>query len=214
VYRVTGRVGSVLLAAGGSERLGHPKQLVRIHGQTLLRRAAEAAVQSNASPVVVVLGSSIEQMVPELADLPVSICENTRWNDGMGSSIAAGVEALLRAEPTVDGLVLMVCDQPMMGVETINWLIHAWTAPDEIVASAYEGTVGVPALFGSGYFDRLRRLSGKTGARQILLEPGAMIKQVPFEGGSLDIDTPEDLRRSTESAGVIPAGSSILPDAL
>src|SRR5947199_10804400 len=89
-------VGLLLLAAGGSARMGAAKQLLRCEGQTLLRRAAETALASVCRPVIVVLGARCDALRPELHGLPVEITENPDWALGMGSSISAGVQAMTR----------------------------------------------------------------------------------------------------------------------
>jgi len=80
-------IGGLLLAAGGSSRLGQPKQLLQFEGRSLIRRAAETLVDSGCDPVVVVLGAEIERSAEELSDLTLYICVNKNWNTGMSSSI-------------------------------------------------------------------------------------------------------------------------------
>ncbi len=88
-------VGIVLLAAGGSTRMGRPKQLLPIAGQSMLRHAAGAAVGSGCMPVVVVLGAGAESLQNELSGLPVTIAVNDIWQRGLGGSIRCGMRALL-----------------------------------------------------------------------------------------------------------------------
>src|SRR5438045_3195305 len=87
-------IAAVILAAGASSRLGKPKQLLGFRGHSLLRRAAEAALSAGCQPVVVVLGACLEPSVRELAGLPVQVVENREWQEGIGSSVRTGVEAL------------------------------------------------------------------------------------------------------------------------
>src|SRR3990170_2001437 len=93
------KIGGLLLAAGGSRRLGTPKQLLEFEGKTLLLRAAEALVETSCEPVVVVLGAEIERSKDEIEDLPVSFAINDDWESGMSSSIRVGLEKLLAIEP-------------------------------------------------------------------------------------------------------------------
>src|SRR5688572_11780814 len=106
------KVGVILLAAGASSRMGSPKQLLRYRGQTLIRRAAEAAIASICDRVAVVIGSNASQMRRELDDLPVSVVENQNWQTGMSSSIRAGLDDLRQYDP--DGVLIMLCDQPFV----------------------------------------------------------------------------------------------------
>src|SRR3954451_302285 len=81
------RIGVVLLAAGASSRMGTPKQLLKIGGVSLIRRAAEQALDSGCQPVVVVLGAKAELIAPELNGLAITIAVNGEWKVGMSSSI-------------------------------------------------------------------------------------------------------------------------------
>ena len=87
-------IGAIVLAAGGSSRLGTPKQLLTFRGETLVRRAAMAALESVCDRVVVVVGSHAQQMHRELGDLPLSVVENKNWQSGISSSIRVGLEQI------------------------------------------------------------------------------------------------------------------------
>src|SRR6185503_13282856 len=87
-------IGAIVLAAGGSSRLGVPKQLLEFHGESLVRRAAKAALESVCDRVVIVIGNHAQLMRQEIGDLPVSVVENKIWQIGISSSIRAGLEKL------------------------------------------------------------------------------------------------------------------------
>ena len=87
-------IGLILLAAGGSTRLGSPKQLLEYGGRTLLRHAAETALATSCRPVLAVLGSGSVRLLEEIAGLEVHPVINPDWRTGMGSSIRRGVEML------------------------------------------------------------------------------------------------------------------------
>ncbi len=109
------KVGGLLLAAGGSSRLGQPKQLLQFKGKTLLRHAAEAMAGSMCDPVVVVLGAETERSANEIEGLPVVACVNENWQIGMSSSIKAGLAKLCREiEPDIDAVLISLCDQPFV----------------------------------------------------------------------------------------------------
>ena len=188
-------IALILLAAGASARLGRPKQLLAYRGRSLLRHAAEAAVESVCRPVLVVLGAEAERMRPELDGLPVQIFENVDWAQGMASSLCAG----LRAVPEdAEGAVVILCDQPLLTGDVIDALVTACgesRAP--VAASEYGGTLGVPALFGRALFPELAALTGAEGAKQVILRHAADAARVPFPGGLVDIDTPDDLANLT-----------------
>lgn len=192
----SGVVGAVILAAGSSSRMGRPKQLLRFDGETLLRRAALAALGGGCDPVVVVTGAHAERMRDELSGLDVLEVENPRWETGMGSSVGAGVEKLLEAQPGADAVVLLLCDQPFVTHEVVAGLVS--TRRDtgrDVVASQYGESFGVPALFGRALFDELTRLEGHAGAKQVIQRHAASAHFVPFPGGEIDVDTPDDFSR-------------------
>jgi molybdenum cofactor cytidylyltransferase len=189
-------VGVVLLAAGGSSRLGHPKQLVRHHGKTLVRRAAEAAIAAECGPVVAVLGAHREAVGAELADLPVRTVEHPEWFAGPGGSLVAGVRALTYAEPSVEAVLVMLCDQLRVGASHLRALVDAWRRTGTaVVASAYEGTRGVPALFSRAVFPELESLGPEHGARGVIARDPSRVSDVPLPGGDEDVDTAADLAR-------------------
>jgi CTP:molybdopterin cytidylyltransferase MocA len=178
----------VILAAGASRRLGHPKQLVVLDGETLLRRIARTAL-SGGGPVTVVTGCRAADMGATLDGLPVTILENPAWEEGMASSIRAGVAALA---PGTSGVLLLLCDQPAVDAELLSRLQAAHRAdPEAVVACGYGGTLGVPTLIPARHFSRLLALAGDEGARALLREGGAVA--VPFPAGEADVDGPEAL---------------------
>ncbi|RSK43351.1 nucleotidyltransferase family protein [Hymenobacter perfusus] len=183
----------ILLAAGSSSRLGQPKQLLQFQGQTLLRRAAETAVTAAAGvPVVVVTGALHQELLPELAGLPVQVVCNSDWAAGMGSSIQTGLTFLETLLPATDGVTVMLCDQPFVTPALLAELreTHARTGRS-IVASAYAKTQGVPVYFAAEAVPLLRALPAGAGAGHLLRQHGALVAAVPFALGAVDVDTPE-----------------------
>ncbi len=184
-------ITAVILAAGGSSRLGRPKQLVQFHGQSLLRRAAETACGSRADEVLTVLGRDAPGMRSDLDGLRVRVLENPLWRDGIGSSIRHAIASL---SPASDGALLMVCDQPRLTVGHLNALIDAFgRAPERPVASAYGGSAGVPALFPRTLFGELLLLKGDRGAKRVLLAHAEELVTLPWPDGTLDVDTAPDV---------------------
>jgi CTP:molybdopterin cytidylyltransferase MocA len=182
-------IAAVVIAAGASTRLGEPKQLVVIAGETLLERAVRTAREAGCSPVVVVLGASAE-VIRERCDLGGAVVVvNPGWEEGMASSIRIGVGAVGGA----DGVVLMTCDQPAVTAEHLL----ALTAAGEVMASEYAGRRGVPAYFPAASFSALTELTGDAGARE-LLRSAATVELV---GGELDVDTAADLAAAVRLFG-------------
>lgn len=192
-------VGLIILAAGASRRMGAPKQLLRNReGRSLLQSAAAAAIGSRCRPLVAVLGAASEAAEDELTGLPLRTVFNSNWQSGMASSVKVGLDALAD-EGAVKAAVIMLCDQPLVTAGLLDSLVAAWTATSqEIIACEYGGIVGVPALFGRTLFPALRELQGEAGARHVIRAYSGNITRIPFPGGMLDIDTPEDFLDSLQ----------------
>lgn len=185
---------AIVLAAGGSTRLGRPKQLVALAGKSLLRRAAEAAVASGASPVVVVLGNEAESFLPELAGLPVWPVTNPDWQQGMGSSLRCGVRALQVDASSATAVLCMVCDQPRITSAHLQTLWERYAGSGKVIAVRHGDRPGVPAIFPAKYLPELARITGDKGARSVLAGlPGEAIEIVDLPEAVFDLDTPEDL---------------------
>lgn len=186
------KVGAIILAAGSSSRLGQPKQLLLYRGQTLIRRAAHAALDAGCAPVAAVVGSAREKVAASLHDLEVIILPNESWRRGIGTSIRAGVNALQEC----DALAILACDQPRVGATLIRQLIARQEETGKpMVASAYAGTRGVPALFARACFEQLLSLGEEQGAKTLLIHRPNDVAQIDFPAGAVDLDTPEDWAR-------------------
>jgi molybdenum cofactor cytidylyltransferase len=176
--------------------MGAPKQTLKFRGETLLRRAALAALGAGCRPVVVVTGAHAEQSGGELRGLNVHEVLNALWETGMASSVRAGVEGLVGANPAAAAAVLMLCDQPHVTPHVISRLIAAHRATGRpVVASEYGGSFGVPALFGRALFAELAGLEGVAGAKHVIKRHAAEAHFIPFRGGEVDVDTPDDFSR-------------------
>jgi molybdenum cofactor cytidylyltransferase len=188
--------GCILLAAGASVRMGRPKQLLSIDGRPLIARAAEAALASPAWPVVVVLGAHAEKIRPALARWPLLVVQNFRWQEGLASSIRAGLETIENFSRGIDAALISPIDQPAFSADVIARLVTALHAGGKTMASArYADRLGSPALFRRAHFDSLRGLRGDEGARSILAALSGDVAAVEFPGLSLDLDTPEDFEK-------------------
>jgi molybdenum cofactor cytidylyltransferase len=204
------RLAAVVLAAGGSSRLGSPKQLVSYQGRPLVARAAEAALMTGADPVVLVLGANAATVVTALSGIQVIAVVNPDWKSGMGTSVAIGVSAIVDRAPAVGAVLLMVADQPLVGNAALGRLLERWTSSNgrsgsrglhaTIAAAAYAGTVGVPAVFGRAHFEALCSLPADAGAARLLRQAGAQVRRVAMPEAGVDVDTPNDLARLREGA--------------
>jgi molybdenum cofactor cytidylyltransferase len=188
-------VAAIILAAGGSSRLGRPKQMLEYRGETLLNRAIRLAREAGASPVIVMLGADYETIRASVHDSASIPAHNDRWRQGIASSIHQGMRALRVCAPDAAGVLLMGCDQPLLTAEHLRALIDAFTASEAmaIAASAYAGAHAVPAVFPRVTFADLRALRGDKGARSIIEAGRCPVVDVEFVGGEVDIDLPEDV---------------------
>ena len=200
-------VAFVVLAAGGSSRLGRPKQLLPFRGRTLLRRAVEVAAEAASAAaaddggddpavgtaargrVVVVLGADAERMRAELQGLPVEVAVNADWASGLSSSVRAGLDAAGDA----GGVLFVAADQPFVTADLLGRIAAAFRAGAPIVACAYAGTLGVPALFDSTLFGELASLEGDAGAKRVIERHRDVVRVVAFEQGAADVDSPGDI---------------------
>lgn len=188
------QVGAVLLAAGGSRRLGRPKQLVVFRGEPLVRRVARLACEAGLSPVVVVLAPGARAVGEALDGLPVVEVENASAADGVGTSVATGVARLRELAPAARGALLLVCDQPLLEAEHLRSMVATCVATGKpVVASEYQGVQGVPALFGAEVLDELASLRGDIGAREVIRRDPGRVVALPFPEGALDVDAEQDV---------------------
>jgi molybdenum cofactor cytidylyltransferase len=193
-------VAAILLAAGASRRLGQPKQLLLHQGETLVARALRLAGEAGASPLIAVLGAHQEQtraalpLDPSPGVIPVVNCA---WQQGIASSIHAGLRALEDLAPQAPAVLILGCDQPRLAAGHLRALLAAFAAQDApaIVASAYAGVRGIPAVFPRMVFPQLLALRGDQGARALLMRPACPLIELAFPGGEVDIDLPADLGR-------------------
>jgi molybdenum cofactor cytidylyltransferase len=196
VHAVIEKTAGVILAAGGSSRLGRPKQLLDWHGAPLVRHVAGQALAAGLSPVVVVTGAKADQVRAALQGLPVSFAHNPAWESGQASSVQVGVRAL----PVECGAALfLLSDQPQTPTDLLRTLVqaHARTL-SPLVAPRVHGQRANPVLFDAALFPELLMLSGDTGGRSLFSHPQRFpVQWIDWDDPDLllDVDTPADYRR-------------------
>ena len=178
----------LILAAGGSRRLGRPKQLVRLGGRSLLRRAASRALELDPAWVGVVLGAQATRAAVELRGLRVTAIPALDWRRGLAASLRAGMR---RVPATATHVLLIALDQwAVSSGDLARLLAQRGRVP---VAARYEGILGVPALFPRRWWRALARLDGDRGARALLRASHAIGVNLP--SAAEDLDTPAALNR-------------------
>jgi molybdenum cofactor cytidylyltransferase len=187
------KTGIILLAAGSSFRLGRPKQLIEIQGETLIQKAIDEAKMSQADFLVVVLGANADLIQTGFDYSSTPFIVNPDWQNGMSSSMQVGLRFLMEKEE-IDQVLLMLCDQPFVDASLLNKLINSKkTSGKGIVAAAYSNTLGVPALFDRRYFEELLQLNGSEGAKKVIFNHQAEVHALDFPLGAVDLDTEEDI---------------------
>jgi molybdenum cofactor cytidylyltransferase len=189
-------IGAVVLAGGGSVRLGQPKQLLKFRGETLVTRAVRAVEETRCAPVVVVVGESEDAVRGELRETSAVVVENAAWQAGLGTSIRCGLKQLIEAAPATDAVILLACDQPWVDASTIAALIAEQDKTRKaMVASSYANTLGVPALFDQSCFKELLALPDNSGGKSLIAARPHDVASIAFEDGATDIDTPADFEQ-------------------
>lgn len=190
---------AILLAAGGSSRLGQPKQLLQIDGESLVRRTARALFGLNPARVVVVTGGSSERVSNELKGLPVHIQHNPDWPAGMGSSIALGASQI---PAEADGVLILLCDQWCIDTADLNQIVSRWTSDiSRIYAASWNDEnafcYGPPVMFPRKYIHELEMLKGEHGARSVINRCQHEARFIVLENAAFDVDVPADLKPFT-----------------
>lgn len=192
-------VAGLILAAGGSKRIGQPKQLLDWNGQPFVRVVAQTALSSGLYPVYVVLGAHAEQVEEALSGLDIEIVKNIKWAEGQSTSVRAGIQHL---SPETQAAVMMLVDQPHIPPPLIEALVEAHASMvSPIVATMVEHRRGNPVLFDRITFDDLVALEGDVGGRKIFSR--YKIHYVPWLDAriGLDVDTIEDYQRLLDAWG-------------
>jgi molybdenum cofactor cytidylyltransferase len=189
----------VLLAAGGSTRLGQPKQLVPVDGEALVLRTARSLLRLEPAAMLVVTGCDSDRVKEQLAGLPLQIVHNAEWKEGMGTSIACGVKNL---PERIGGVLIMLCDQWRVNSADLKRLFEAWnTDISDIVAARWKNgktfIFSPPAIFSGSLFHELENLTGDQGAKRIIEEFKGKTTFVEMENAAFDVDEKDDLKSLT-----------------
>lgn len=187
-------VAGMLLAAGAGRRLGAPKALVEIGGERLAERGVGLLVDGGCDPVVVVLGAGADDVLAR-CDLGQSwIVVNHRWDEGMGTSLRAGLDAL--EDSAAGAVVVALVDQPRVGPAAVERLAASWRDGGQLVVAAYAGEPRNPVLIDRAWWPSAwAAATGDQGARTLLRARPDLVTLVECgdTGDAADLDTAHDL---------------------
>ncbi|WP_431294838.1 nucleotidyltransferase family protein [Pedobacter sp. P26] len=187
------KTGIIILAAGSSSRLGRSKQLLDYKGKTLLQNVINEALETNCQSVIVVLGANAEEIASQHQNDQVNLVINESWENGIASSIVAGLLTMVKNNSEIESIIIAVADQVFIKMNNFNNLIEKQKETGKnIIASTYAERIGTPVLFKKDYFEALLSLTGEEGAKKILKQYSQDVETVVFEHGEIDIDTETD----------------------
>jgi molybdenum cofactor cytidylyltransferase len=185
------RIAAVVLAAGLARRMGSNKLLAPIDGAPMIARAVDAALASEARPVIVVTGNEAEKLRAALTGRAVTFVHNPDFAQGLSASIKRGVAAV---PPECDGALICLGDMPRVAAEDIDRLIAAFNPVEgrAICVPVRGGKRGNPVLWARRFFGEMQELAGDAGAKHLIGAHGEAAAEVAMEGDGvlIDIDTP------------------------
>ena len=190
------KVAAIVLAAGRSSRMAPRNKLLEpFAGEPVIVGVVRAALNSGASPVIVVTGHAAPRIAEGLHGFDVTLVYNPRFADGMSTSLNAGIAALREDH---DGALVMLGDMPQVVPADLRALLAAFAAANDrraICVPVRAGRRGNPVLWGAAYFPAIMQIAGDVGAKHLLATCARDVIEVPAESDGVlaDIDVPADL---------------------
>ena len=185
-------LSAILLAAGESKRMGQLKQGLPLGNSTILEQSIDNLVHSKIDELIVVLGYRAQELREKVAGRPVKTVINPDYEQGMSTSIIAGLHLV---DDKAQAVMFVLADQPFIDSKIVDKLIDEFSRTSKgIVIPTYRGRRGHPVIFAISYKEELLRLKGDVGGRQIIKEHPDDILEIPVdsEGINVDIDTVSD----------------------
>jgi molybdenum cofactor cytidylyltransferase len=192
-------ISAIVLAAGGSTRMGTSKPLIPINGRPLLDYVLRTVHGSRVGDIVVVLGHDADRIRDAISIEGARVIVNDAYRDGISTSIRAGVRA---ADHRSEAFVIVLGDQPFVTSKTVAELIARWNeSRAKIVIPSYQGERGNPVLLDRSLAGEIQGLTGDQGCRAIFGRHVDGILEVPVQdaGILIDLDTPEQIARAEET---------------
>lgn len=185
------KLAVLILAAGNASRMGFPKQLLRWKSTNLLQHSINSVKELNADFLFLVLGANYEKITSQIDTDDIAVLQNDHWKEGLGTSIAFGINHINLLHPEIDHVLIMLADQPLIDVQYLKSLLKTYSkSKHKITCTLYhENRFGVPAIFSKTYFEDLSRLNGDKGAKQMLEKYNDNLLYVDGKNVSVDVDT-------------------------
>lgn len=187
-------IAAVILAAGKAVRMGKLKQLLPLHGETILGSTIDLYTKAGIDKIIVVVGHCAGEIMERLQDKPVQWVGNDSYEEGMSTSLKAGIAAL---DPSVEAAFLALGDTPFVSRSTIMEMLKVYgETRAKIIVPYFNEKGGHPVLFRSDLFPEIAAIRGDMGAREVIQRCRDVYKlQVRDPGIMRDIDTQEDYAR-------------------
>ena len=182
---------ALILAAGESKRLGKPKQNLKYKNTTLLNHIKEHLTLYFVDKTFIVLGAYAKEIIKAANLSPAEVIEFKGWREGMGSSLSYACSRIL-VKNDYDGILITLSDLPLVSDSDYRKMIDLFESKSDIVATKANNSLGVPAIFGSDYFDELVQIKGEKGAKCLIQKYSRKIKVYDNNRAAVDIDTLTD----------------------
>jgi molybdenum cofactor cytidylyltransferase len=183
----------LVLAAGASSRMQTPKQLLKIGNKTLLEVVLEKALAISSSPIYCVLGANATTIQQETTTENVVYIFNENYQEGLSSSIVSGINYLEKNLPNLEGVFILLADQPAIEIAYLKNLLELFSKHKKnIIASNYQKRNGVPTIFPKVFFNELKLLKGDFGAKDFLEKNKNAIIVGSSDVCLIDLDTKSD----------------------
>lgn len=196
-------IAAVILAAGRGTRFGGPNKLLSdIAGAPMIARVVETVRASSVGTIHVVVGHQSERMKEALRSFDITVIDNPHYEEGMSSSVAAGIESL---PSTTDAALVVLGDMPLLSTSVLMALVQAYRrAPELITIPCMNGKRGNPVLWPRRYFGRLVRLQADSGGRALFKEFADQLQfvDVGTDAIFMDVDTADALDAVRERSDV------------
>jgi molybdenum cofactor cytidylyltransferase len=186
---------AIVLAAGASTRMGHPKALLTYRGETFLEGILRASFAAGLENRVVVLGHGADKVMQQVDLSDVKVVRSRQLEAGPIGSIRAGIQAVLNHP--VEGILVWPVDRPHVSIATVGALADAFRSSNlPVVVPVHEGKRGHPVIFGRAVFEELLQAPDDLGARAVVRADRARVHEVPVNDRSVleDLNTPDDYR--------------------